>query len=293
MVKKQHLGRGLSALLGDDQMEEPTPKSHTQHIRVEFLHPGTFQPRQHFDPDKLQQLAQSISSQGIIQPILVRPHMRKKGEFEILAGERRWRAAQLAKMHEVPVIIRDIADVQALEIAIIENIQRDDLNPIEEALGYQKLIEEFHYTHDDLAHKLGKSRPYVTQLLRLLSLPDSVKEMLNQGAMALGHARVLVTAKDPLNLAKEIIRNNLSVRQAEELAREARNINNGAGKGLRRPVRPPVVKVEKDADTKALEKQLRNALGLNVEIEFDGKGGSVTIHYQSLDQLDEITKKLA
>lgn len=294
MVKKQHLGRGLSALLGDDQDEKPTNKSGAQQVRIEFLHPGSFQPRQHFDEEKLSQLANSIASQGVLQPILVRPLASKKDEYEILAGERRWRAAQLARLHEVPVIIRDISDLQALEIAIIENIQRDDLNPIEEAQGYQRLIDQFHYTHDDLAHKLGKSRPHVTQLLRLLSLPDEVKAMLIQGQLTMGHARVLVTAKEPLSLARQVIDGNLSVRQAEELAREARSTPSSVTNKQKpeRPLMPGKMPVEKDADTRALEKSLRQSLGLQVDLQFDGKGGSITIHYQNLDQLDDITKKL-
>lgn len=288
MVKK-HLGRGLSALLGDDIAEiDGKPVGYQENMRIEHLHPGRYQPRKSFPIEKLEQLAQSIAEQGVLQPILVRPHERKKGEYEILAGERRWRAAQLARLHEVPVIVREMDNLRALEIALIENVQRDDLNPLEEAEGYKKLIDEFAYSHDDLARRLGKSRPYVTQALRLIYLPQEVKEMLIEGKLSMSHARSVATAKDPLAMAHEIVNRNLSVREAEEWARTLRPPSNGRTGG--RPSKKPVL--EKDADTRALEKRLRQSLGLAIDIDFNGEGGKVTIHYKNLEQLDEITKRL-
>lgn len=283
-VPKRHLGRGLSALLGGDDGEPPSGAALTnaRSVPIEFLHPSKLQPRASFDEERLAQLAQSIREQGVLQPILVRPHRLKKGEFEIVAGERRWRAAQLAQLHEVPIVEKDLADRDTLEIALIENIQRQDLNPIEEARGYRRLIEEFAYTQEGLAERVGKSRPHIANLLRLLELPEIVRALVAEGKLSPGHVRPLMTLPNVIELAQLIIAKGLSVREAERLAAKAK-------------ARPRKAKAprDKDADTKALERDLTGRLGLKVDIAFDGKGGSVTIHYKTLEQLDTLIEKLS
>jgi ParB family chromosome partitioning protein len=275
------LGRGLSALLGEGEPEaaaesstDTGPKS--RQLPVAFLKPNRFQPRRFFDAGELKELADSIKEKGVLQPILVRPTDSKE-VFEIVAGERRWRAAQLAKLHEVPVIIRPFSDGESLEIAIIENVQRAGLNAIEEALGYQELINKFSYTQEQLSDVIGKSRPHIANMLRLLKLPDSIKEMITDGRLSAGHARTLVGAPNPEQLAKEILASGLNVRQAEKKA--------AAPKG-------PPKKVTKDADTKALETSISNSLGMIVEIENKGERGTVKIQYKNLEQLDEIVRRL-
>ena len=281
------LGRGLSALLGEGEPQPVAPtapanaepadsstKSRT--LPIAFLKPNKFQPRRFFDANELKELADSIKEKGVLQPILVRPTDSKES-FEIVAGERRWRAAQLAKLHEIPVIIRPMSDGESLEIAIIENVQRAGLNAIEEALGYQELISKFSYTQEKLSDVIGKSRPHIANMMRLLKLPDSVKEMITDGRLSAGHARTLVGTPNPEQLAKEIVSGGLNVRQAEKKA--------SAPKG-------PVKKRAKDADTKALESSVSNSLGMNVEIENKGERGIVKIHYKNLEQLDEIMRRL-
>ncbi len=282
--KKSHLGRGLSALLGE--ATAPAANATARRAPTEKLHPGRFQPRRDFAPAALAELAQSIRQRGILQPILVRPHPEHRGEFEIIAGERRWRAAQLAALHEIPIVERAFDDRESLEIALIENVQRQDLSPIEEAEGYRRLRDEYNYTAENLAQEIGKSRPYVANLLRLLELPAPIKAMIADGRLSAGHARALLGAPDPLRLAEEILRRDLNVRQAEALAR--------AAKGDRRRPRKDGVKATraKDADTRALERDLSLALGLKVEIDFDGKGGRLVLHYQSLEQLDRLIVNL-
>lgn len=288
-MAKRHLGRGLSALLGGDDGEPPigTPPgggadSGTRQVPIEFLHPSKLQPRTAFDEDKLQQLAQSILEQGVLQPILVRAHRLKQGEFEIVAGERRWRAAQMAQLHEVPVILKELSDRDTLEIALIENVQRQDLNPIEEARAYRRLMQEFAYTQETLSDHIGKSRPHIANLLRLLELPEIVREMIADGRLTAGHARALINLPNVIELAQMIVAKGLSVRDAERLAQKKKTKTAKTAKTPR----------EKDADTRALERDLTEKLGLKVEIAFDGKGGALTIHYQSLEQLDEIIGKL-
>jgi len=275
------LGRGLSALLGEDEPEpagEADGIGRSRLLPVAFLKPNRFQPRRFFDAGELKELAASIKEKGVLQPILVRP-TESRDSYEIVAGERRWRAAQLAKLHEVPVIVRTLSDGESLEIAIIENVQRAGLNAIEEALGYQELINKFTYTQEQLSDVIGKSRPHIANMLRLLKLPDSVREMITDGRLSAGHARTLVGVPNSEQLAKEILSAGLNVRQAEKKA--------AAPKG------PPKKKVAKDADTKALESSVSNSLGMNVEIEHKGaKGGLVKIHYKSLEQLDEIMRRL-
>ncbi|TDQ81969.1 ParB family chromosome partitioning protein [Dongia mobilis] len=297
-MAKKHLGRGLSALLGGDPAVAAATAPHAgeaaaaavagqRQVAIELLHPGRYQPRGHFNTQALEDLAQSIRSKGVLQPILVRAHpSRPKGEFEIIAGERRWRAAQLAQLHEVPVVEKQLTDRDALEIALIENIQRQDLNPLEEAEGYHRLMQEFGYTQEELAERLGKSRSALANSLRLRELPGQVRSMLVDGRLSVGHARALLTCADPVAVANEVVAQGLNVRQTEKLARDFKP---GA---LLKSTKAKKAPKEKDADTKALERDLALKLGLRVEIDFDGKGGKVTLHYKTLAQLDGLIAKL-
>jgi len=303
-VKKKGLGRGLSALLGEaieavieptsnavagvrgEQGEEGRSNSSIRTLPIELLQPGKYQPRRRFDDDKIADLVQSIRERGILQPILVRPVAGEKGRYEIIAGERRWRAGQKAQLHEVPVIIRDdLTDRDALEVALVENLQRQDLTPLEEADGYCRLMEEFQHTQEDLAKAVGKSRSHVANMMRLLGLPDPVKDMVDRGALSAGHARALLTAADPEALAHQVLDQGLSVRETEKLAQEA----GGKPKSSRSRKEPP----EKDADTAALERDLTALLGLKVEIRGQGKGGELVISYGTLEQLDDILGRLS
>jgi ParB family chromosome partitioning protein len=282
--KPSRLGRGLAALIGDMAHLEGArlaeSSSGLKRLPVEFLTPNRANPRRDFDVDQLEDLTSSIREKGIMQPLLVRPSA-DPNIFEIIAGERRWRAAQKAGLHDVPVIVREVDDKEALELAIIENVQRVDLNPLEEALGYGQLIEQFDYTQQDLAQVIGKSRSHVANTLRLLKLPNDVKDMLASGELTAGHARALITADDPARLARQIVRSGLSVREAEALGqREA---------ARKRPGAP----AEKDADTTALEKRLSDVLGLAVTISHKDEGGRMEIRYRSLEQLDGLCMRLA
>jgi ParB family chromosome partitioning protein len=273
------LGRGLSALLGEGA-ETPSAADATRlrTIPTAFLKPSRFQPRRVFDTDELKGLADSIREKGVLQPIVVRPGSSPES-FEIVAGERRWRAAQLAKLHEVPVIVRTLSDVQSLELAIIENVQRADLNPIEEGAAYQDLIDRFRYTQEQVAEVVGKSRSHVANTIRLLKLPESVRDLIGAGKITAGHARALIGRPDPEALAREIVARDLNVREVE------RKIRGPKGKAVKL--------VRKDADTKALELSLSNSLGMSVHIEHkNGKGGTVQIAYKTLEQLDEIIRRL-
>jgi ParB family chromosome partitioning protein len=287
-MQKRHLGRGLSALFGGDDTEAPagtqgaTPVAATRTAPIEFLHPSSMQPRTSFDEEKLDQLAQSIMEQGVLQPILVRAHRTKTNEWEIVAGERRWRAAQKAQLHDVPIVVRDLSDRDTLEIALIENVQRQDLNPIEEARGYRRLMQEFAYTQETLSDHIGKSRPHIANLLRVLEAPEVVREMIADGRLSASHARAILHLPNCIELAQQIVAKGLSVRDAERLAQQKK------AKRFKQPKAPR----EKDADTKALERDLTAKLGLKTEIAFDGKGGALTIHYQSLEQLDDLIAKL-
>ena len=287
-MAKKHLGRGLSALLGNDPaVTGATLAAGQRLVPVEFLHPGKYQPRGSFNPQAMEDLAQSIRSNGVLQPILVRPHPNRPiGEFEIIAGERRWRAAQMAQLHDVPVIEKSFSDRDALEIALIENTQREDLNPLEEAEGYRRLLDEFNYTQEELAGRMGKSRSGIANLLRLMDLPGAVRSMLADGRLTPGHARALLKCPDPVSLATEVVARGLNVRQTERLAETYKP------KALLKTPGTKKAPKEKDADTKALEHDLALKLGLRVEIDFNGKGGSVTLHYKTLDQLDNIIAKL-
>jgi ParB family chromosome partitioning protein len=280
-AQKKRLGRGLAALIGDDTSEEAVVQDirSLRHMPIDLIHASPNNPRKHFADADLDDLATSIREKGLLQPIVVRP--RADGEYEIVAGERRWRASQRAGIHEVPVLIRELNDGEALEIALIENIQRSDLNPLEEARAYGLLLEQFSYTQQQLADSVGKSRSHIANTLRLLTLPEEVRKHIEDGALTAGHARALVATDSPSALAAQIIKLGLTVRQAEELSR-------GNGPAARRSAKPP-----KDADTLAIERQLTEALGLKVDIVRRGEAGSLTVHYKTLDQLDDVCQRLA
>ncbi len=284
-VPKKRLGRGLAALIGDDVTEESVVEAARglKMVAVADLSPNPHNPRRSFDEAELDELARSISERGVLQPIVARP-AGEPGRYEIVAGERRWRAAQKAGVHEIPVVVRDLSESEALEVALIENIQRSDLNALEEALGYSQLMEQFGYTQQQLADTLGKSRSHIANTLRLLNLPDDVKEMIRNGEISAGHARTLIATDDPSALAKKIAKLGLSVREAEKLSRE-RSKAAGAKK------KPPK---EKSADVRALELELEAALGLTVEITDKGRaGGRLTITYRTLEQLEDVCRRLA
>jgi ParB family chromosome partitioning protein len=300
------LGRGLDALLGDAPKERPkaseaagdakeAPRAKTR-LPVEFLTPGRQQPRRIFADDAIDELAASIRARGLLQPILVRP--LGPDRYEIVAGERRWRAAQRAKLHEVPVIIRELTDEQAAEIGLIENVQRVDLNPVEEARAYQRLAETYKRTHEEIAKAVGKSRSHVANTLRLLALPDTAIEALLLGGITAGHARALLAAPEPQSILLAVLKHKLSVRETERLVYE--DPKRKAVEPAERPDGQPVITdpkkapgARKDADTRALEADLAAALGLEVSISHSTKGsGSVTVRYLNLDQLDEITRRL-
>lgn len=293
---RRGLGRGLSALLGENEVsstlnpdiQRPTGAS-THWVPIELLHPNPDQPRKVFADAELDELAASIREKGVIQPLLVRP-AKAPGEYEIVAGERRWRAAQRAGSRELPVVVRALADGEVLEIGIIENVQRVDLNPIEEALAYKQLMERFGRTQDAVAEVVGKSRPHVANALRLLNLPEAVQGYVLQGQMTAGHARAVLASADPVALARQVIDQNLSVRQAEALARTAGD-KGPSGQGPR--AKAPGHAGGKDADTLALEHDLSEALGLTVEIIDRGGAGELRIHYATLEQLDEICRRLS
>lgn len=285
--KSPRLGRGLAALIGDmtpvDSTGRVTP-SGIRRLPVDFITPNRANPRRDFDPDHLDELANSIREKGVMQPLLVRPSGHDPDIYELIAGERRWRAAQKAGLHEVPVIIREVDDKESLELAIIENVQRADLNPLEEAMGYDQLMDQFDYTQQDLAQVIGKSRSHVANTLRLLKLPDNVRDMLARGELTAGHARTLITADDPAQLAAQIAADGLSVRQAEALAHK-----NGGEPGR---ASKSGSSAEKDADTRALEKRLEDSLGLTANIAHGSKGGKLTLSYSSLEQLDDLCARL-
>ena len=283
---RRRLGRGLAALIGEiDRPAQPQEVKVVADstVPIEFLSPNPRNPRRNFAEAELADLAQSIREHGIVQPVVARP-AGQAGRFEIIAGERRWRAAQRAGLTQIPVIIRDVNDRVALELAIIENVQRADLNPVEEALGYEQLLDEHDYTQADLGQIIGKSRSHVANTLRLLKLPDPVRDLIIDGSLSAGHARTLVTAEDPVGLARRIIEGGLSVRQAEALAQQPAQNDNGP--------RSTPQRATKDADTTALEKLLSDASGLKVAISHKEKGGEVRISYRTLEQLDELCRRL-
>ncbi len=292
--KKRGLGRGLSALFEDDEDVQDEAAGGTagdtsvvsgarRTAGIDQLEPGPFQPRGIMDADALSELSQSIAVHGVLQPILVREKPGSEGRYEIIAGERRWRAAQKAQLHEVPILIKNFDNETALEVALIENLQREDLNAIEEAAGYRRLMNEFGHTQEKLAAALGKSRSHVANMVRLLNLPDSVLDHIRAGKLSAGHARALVTSSDPERLAQQIMAHGLNVRDAERLAADS------AGKP-----RQPRAKAEKDIDTLALEAEVSATLGMKVAIDMrSGGAGALKIDFRSLDQLDDVLHRLS
>lgn len=280
-IARRRLGRGLAALIGetgagDGAQDRRSPRR----MPVAMLRPNPRNPRKTFDDGDLSDLAASIKERGVVQAILVRPAAEGGEGYEIIAGERRWRAAQRAGLHEVPIVVHDVSDREALELAIIENVQRADLNPLEEAVGYQQLIDEHGYSQSQLGEVIGKSRPHIANTLRLLKLPESVQVYVRGGQLSAGHARALVTLDDPEGAARRIIEAGMSVREAERIGETARR------QGAKRAPET------KSADTRALEKQLADLLGLDVAIKYGPKGGDVRIRYSTLEQLDDICKRL-
>jgi len=298
--KSRGLGRGLSALMADVTPPAAAPaegqgeaaRRPDMMVPIEKVHPNPDQPRRTFTQDQLDELAASIKEKGIIQPLVVRPMPGKQGDFEIVAGERRWRAAQLAMQHTIPVVVRDFDDTEVLEVAIIENIQRADLNPVEEAAGYKALMEKFGHTQEKLSEVLGKSRSYIANLVRLLQLPEEVQEFLRDGKLSAGHARALITSDDAVSLAKKVISSGLSVRETERLAKKTVTELSELDQPRPKPARKSV---EKDADTRALEADLSAALRMKVSIEHDagGESGKLVISYDDFDGLDELCRKLS
>jgi len=280
--KPKQLGRGLAALLGTPEIDPAVVDQNyaAKPVPIEFLHPGKYQPRRIIDDAHIDELANSIRDKGIIQPIIVRRHPDGSKAYEIIAGERRWRAAQVAQLHEVPIVVKDFDDMQTLEVALIENLQRQDLSPLEEAEGYQRLMDEFGHTQDVLAKGIAKSRSHVANMVRLLTLPDDVKTMIDAGQLSAGHARALIGAPELSDLARHIVAAGLNVRETEKLVK----------KGV--PKKPTSAAKIKDSDTIALERDLTNRLGLDVSITSTGQSGSLTLKYKSLDQLDEVLHRL-
>ena len=277
-VRPRGLGRGLSALIGDDTSKAENSSRSSRALPVAFLRPNRLQPRKNFSADELNDLANSIREKGVLQPILVRPIKGEQDAYEIVAGERRWRAAQLAKLHDVPVVVRELSDGESLELAIIENIQRADLNAIEEASAYRELMDRFSYTQERVAQEVGKSRSHIANTLRLMRLPESVQTMIRSGALTAGHARTLIGAADPEARAHEIVASSLNVRQAEQ----------------RSEIKSAKPRPEKDPDTKALEANLTNLLGLKVQIVDKGEtGGELRVAYKTLEQLDDVCRRLS
>lgn len=281
---KRGLGMGLAALLGEslDDTANERQRATVQAVPIEFLRPSPLQPRSRFDPDELEALASSIREKGVLQPLLVRPAAKGDVSYEIVAGERRWRAAQMAGLHELPVVVRSLSDQETLELALIENIQRTDLSPLEEAQGLRRLIEEFGHSQEELAATLGKSRSHVANMLRLLNLPRALQEMVQDGRLSAGHARALLSAADPERLARLVIEHGLSVRATEDLVR-------------REAARPRQARARADTidpNIRDLQERLTGQLGLEVGIRTGRQGGLVTIRFHDLDQLDGLIRRL-
>jgi ParB family chromosome partitioning protein len=276
------LGRGLAALLGDVAVQAPLQAGSVRQLALDQLEPNPFQPRSTIDPAALDELAQSIRTRGILQPLLVRPHPTEPSRFQIIAGERRWRAAGAAGLHEVPTLVREMADTDAAAVALVENLQRQDLNAIDEAEGYERLIVQFGLTQEAVGQAIGKSRSHVSNTLRLLNLPSMVKEALRSGIISAGHARALLAHPEPETAMRDVIAKRLSVRQTEALA--ARESGSSAAERAL-PNRGP--------DTVALERHLAEQLGLKVRVTFDGRGGVIQIHYTDLEQLDNLLSRFA
>ncbi len=283
---RSRLGRGLAALMGDVSAEATTTtpeRARSQRrVPIEYLRPNPRNPRRNFPEAELDELAASIKERGIIQPVVVRSVRGAKDAYEIIAGERRWRAAQRAALHEIPIVPLEASDSEALELAIIENVQRTDLNPLEEGAGYQALASEYGHSHEDIAKIVGKSRSHVTNTLRLLKLPEPVKAYIHAGKITAGAARMLIGAPDPEEMAREIVDRGLNVRQVEALAKDRAP---GSGKAIKK-------RAVKNADTIALERRVSNTLGLTVTVDHRTNGGVLHIHYRGLDQLEEVLRRL-
>jgi ParB family chromosome partitioning protein len=282
-TKKRGLGRGLSALLGDktDEYASLDRVRLTKSVPIEFLHPGAAQPRRHFNDDAIVALVDSVREKGVLQPLLVRRHPAKTNGYEIVAGERRWRAAQKAGLTEVPVFIKELDDSEALELALIENIQREDLTAIEEAAGYQRLMDEFGHTQEDLSHVIGKSRSHIANLLRLLTLPEAVQHMVDDGRLSASHARALVSTEEPAVWAELVVERGLNVRQIEQMVK----------KSSTKPAKK-VASALRDPNILALESDLSQLLGLKVSIKTKGESGKIDIAYETLEQLDDVLHRL-
>ena len=280
-ISKKGLGRGLSSLMGEDVNKKTISQTNINETKIALskLKPSSIQPRRLFDKNSINELAESIKSKGLVQPILVRPSKNNSDEFEIIAGERRWRAAQIAQLHELPAVVKNLDDAEALEMAIIENIQRADLSPIEEASGYKKLMEQYNHTQEALAPIVGKSRSHIANIIRLLNLPNPIQDLITQGIISPGHARAIMNSAFPEQLAKKIVDENLSVRQVEKLVKNSKD-------------RVSKIKL-KPTDTIDLEEKLAEILGLEVIISDNGKrGGNIKVKYKTLDQLALVTNKL-
>jgi ParB family chromosome partitioning protein len=285
-ASRSRLGRGLAALIGEAGDENSVPqaaRTGQKRVPIEFIRPNPFNPRKTFRDEELDELAASIREKGIIQPLVVRPARGVEGAYEIIAGERRWRASQRAGLNEVPVVVVEVNDKEALELAIIENVQRADLNPLEEAMGYEQLVAQFDYPQHELAQAVGKSRSHVANTMRLLKLPESIKTYLNQGLLSAGHARALLALRSPDTIARRIVEQGLTVRDVERIAQKE-----AAGDAA--PARK--VAPDKDADTRAVEKALADVLGLAVSIGHGPRGGAVTIRYKTLEQLEALCRRL-
>jgi ParB family chromosome partitioning protein len=312
-ITQRGLGKGLSALISENYSQtvaapataatapDKAPKKSAEvasgvyTLSVKALHPGKYQPRTQFSDQAISELSDSIKKNGIMQPIIVRVSGKHEGKYEIVAGERRWRASQMAGLDQVPVIIRDIPDKQALELALVENIQRQDLSPIEEANGYQRLIEEFDYTQEELSSVIGKSRSHVANLLRLLSLPEEIRDMMDREELTMGHARTLIGVPGAVDIARDIVKKGLNVRQAEQMSRDLQGVEKRVvTRGTRAPGQqaPRPQQGNKDPDIVALEETLSESLGLRVNITDRGQSGEITLSYESLSQLDSILRRL-
>jgi ParB family transcriptional regulator, chromosome partitioning protein len=276
VARRRPLGRGLAALFGENEGAAELDAANQRRVPIEMIRPSALQPRRRFDEAELDALAQSIREKGVLAPLLVRPIADDEAAFELVAGERRWRAAQRVGIHEVPVLVRALADHEALEIALVENLQREDLSALEEAEAYKRLIGEFGRTQASLAESVGKSRSHVANTMRLLSLPAPVRHRLEEGELSAGHARALLGAADPTTLADEVVRRGLNVRATERLVQRR----------ARRAEKPH--RALRDADTLALERDLSSRLGLRVRLDPKTRGGALIIYYQSLDQLDQV-----
>ncbi len=290
MSETRGLGRGLSSLISEPN--QGRPRDGLRQVPVSDLRPGRFQPRTNFDDEEIAQLADSLRNQGMLQPILARPVLAgSDGDLEIVAGERRWRAAQIAMLHDVPVMVREFSDIEVLEIALIENLQRADLDPLEEAAAYKRLGDEFGLSQNDIAEAVGRSRPHVANMIRLLDLPGTVQAMLDEGRLTAGHARALLGADDPVPLAEVVIDKGLNVRQTEALVRSGGVDVDDTPPPAETPAMPRATG-SPDPNTLDLERRLSDTLGLKVDVRGSGEKGRLVVHYKTVEQLDDVIAKL-